>query len=63
MANEVEQYKANCLTLCNKLLSALEENRMDATRFFGEDIYRSYAAATDRVISETKQVRNKIRNL
>lgn len=63
MANEVEIYRENSLALCNRLLSELEENRIESTRFFGEEIQRAYASATDRAIVETRNVRNRIRNL
>ena len=63
MQEELEQRRSDSLSLCDRLLVALEENREDAYSFFGGDVYQAYIAATDKAKSKVKKIKSKIRNL
>ena len=63
MQEELEQCRSECLLLCDRLLSALEENREDAYLFFGGEVYPVYDAATDKAKNKVREIRNKVRNL
>lgn len=61
MEEELEQRRSDALVLCNRLLAALAENREDASSFFAGEVYRAYAAATDKAENKIAKIRNKIR--
>lgn len=63
MQHELEQCRLECLSLCDRLLVALEENQEDAHSFFGGELYQAYDAATDKAKNKVKKIRNKIKNL
>ncbi len=62
MDDKIAIYKANSLSNCNKLLRELESNKDDADSFFGGEMYKAYIEVTDKVISKTRKIQNKIRN-
>lgn len=59
---EMAKYKARSLSLCEKLLHELRENRDDADLFFGGDIHKAYVNATDTAVNEVINIRARIRN-
>ena len=63
MQEELEQYRSYCLSLCNRLLAALEENRDDAHSFFAGEVYQAYASANEKAKNKVTKIRNKLRNL
>jgi hypothetical protein len=63
MQEELEQCRSDCLSLCDRLLTALEENREDANSFFAGEVHQAYDAATDRAKQKVKRIKTKIRNL
>lgn len=63
MQHELEQCRLDSLSLCDRLLAALEENREDAHSFFAGELYQAYDAATDKAKNKVKKIRSKIRNL
>ena len=62
MDDKIAMYKANSISLCNKLLRELESNKDDTDLFFGGEICKAYINATDKAINKTRNIRNKIRN-
>ena len=63
MQEELEQCRLESLSLCDRLLVALEENQEDAHLFFAGEVYQAYDSATDKAKNKVKKIRNKLRNL
>ena len=63
MQEELEQLRVESLSLCNRLLTLLEENREDAYSFFGGEVYQSYTDATEKAKNKAQKIRSKIRSL
>lgn len=61
MNEEVLMYKAQSLSLCDKLIHNLEKNKEEAELFFDGEMYKAYVDATDHAIDETKKIMAKIR--
>lgn len=63
MQEILEQGRLDSLSLCERLLVALEENREDAHSFLAGDVYQAYDAATEKAKNSVQRIRSKIRNL
>ena len=63
MDDKLNTYKNNSLYYCERLLSELAMNKDETELFFGGEIRNAYMNATDKAISKTKRIRNKIRNI
>lgn len=63
MDDKINAYKTNSIYYCNKLLCSLEEDKDDADSFFGGEMHKAYIEATDKAISKTRKIQNKIRNI
>ena len=63
MQREMEQCKAESLALCDRLLTALENNREDARSFFAGEVHQAYDSATEKAKNKAQKIRNKLRNL
>ena len=63
MEEEKQKYKDYSLSLAQRLLSELDLNKDTADEFFGGEIYRAYAKATEAAMGEVRRVKNKIQNL
>ena len=63
MQEELEQSRSDALSLCDRLLAALEKNQEDGRSFFAGEVHQAYDAATDKAINKVQKIRNKIRNL
>lgn len=63
MEEETEKYRAVSLEYCQRLLREIKRDREDAKLFFGGEIYKSYAAATDKAVDKAIKVQTKIRHL
>ena len=63
MQEELEQCRLGSLSLCDRLLVLLEENREDAHSFFGGEVYQAYDTTTEKAKNNVQRIRNKIRNL
>ena len=63
MQGEMEQCRADTLALCNRLLTALENNRDDARAFFAGEVHQAYDSATEKAENKVRQIRNKLRSL
>ena len=63
MRKDLEQCRTDSVSLCDRLLTALEENREDARLFFGGEVYRAYETATERAKNKVKKIKSEIRNL
>lgn len=60
---ELEKYRATCLTLCDRLLYAIEQNREAADGFCNGEIHQAYTSVNDKVAGELRNTKSKIRNL
>ena len=60
---EVEKNRQISLSLCDRLLALIEENREDAHAFFGGEVHSAYVKANDKAKSKTRSIKNQIRNL
>lgn len=63
MQEEMEQWRLDSLSLCDRLLVLLEENREDACSFFGGEVFQDYVTATEKAKNKVQKIRSKIRNL
>lgn len=63
MQEELERNRADSLTLCNRLLNALDQNRDDAHSFFAGEVLRAYDTATQKATNKMQKIKSKIRNL
>lgn len=63
MREKLEQCRSDGVSLCDRLLDAMKENREDAHSFFAGELYQAYVDATDKARSKVKSIRIKIRNL
>ena len=63
MQEKLEQCRADSLSLCSRLLAALEEDREDARSFFAGDVYQAYDSAAELAKNKVRNIRNNIINL
>jgi hypothetical protein len=63
LEEEVEKYKAACITLCDRLLYAMERNREDADGFCNGEIHKSYTTINDKVAGKIRNTKTKIKKL
>lgn len=63
MQEELERFRLVNLSLCDRLLAMLEENREEARLFFGGELYQAYDTVTDKAKNKIHVIRNKLRNL
>ena len=63
MEAEAEKYRVISLEDCQRLLYEVRRDQEDAALFFGGEIYKTYVAATDKVINKAEKIRTQIRNL
>ena len=63
MDEGAEQYRRVSLSYCDKLLAEVKQNQEDAELFFGGDLYKAYADATEQAEKKIKKIRTRIRNL
>lgn len=63
MDDKIKTYKNNSLYHCDRILSELAMNKDETDLFFGGEMRKAYIEATDKAISKTRKIRNKIRNI
>lgn len=63
MEKELEQCKLESLSLCDRILIALEGNREEANLFFSGKVLQAYDAATEKAKNKVKRIKNAITNL
>lgn len=63
MEQEVEQYRAACMALCNNLLVAFEENREAADGFCNGEIHKAYVTVNEAAAGKARRIKAKIQNL
>ena len=63
MDPKIEQYKWDCVRLCEMLIRDMNTNKEDVNIIFGRELHNAYIIANEKALDKARSILNKINNL